>query len=301
MMTVATSASPRTGFIWLASYPKSGNTWFRALLTAYDSKVADVDINRLGARHGAREQLFERYMACDGSLLTEQETFIARREIYLHLAGTNASTTPQKVHDANLPLANGALLFPAEATAAVVHLVRHPFDVAVSYAYHLGLAPDFDRCIDNMCNPEFKVDGLRHVQMPQVQSDWSTHTLSWLDMPGVRRITLRYEDMLADSEGSFTRALRVMFPAVEPDPVRVRAAVEATKFDKLQAQEAASSFRERSAKSEAFFRSGTSGNWQEHLTAAQCARLAEALAPAMQRLGYAADGSVGSWAGSESG
>lgn len=282
------------GFIWLASYPKSGNTWFRALLTAYEDSDGGVDINRLDGRHAARERLFERYLACDGALLTIEETFIARRTIYLHLAPHETAHAPQKVHDANLPLAGGQLLFPPEATAATIHVVRHPFDVAVSYAYHLGLAPDFDRCIDNMCDPDFRVDGLVFAQMPQIQSDWSSHTMSWLAMPG-RRLTLRYEDMLADGESALTRALRVMYPGAEPDPARVARAVEATSFGKLKAQETAGSFRERPPKSESFFRSGKAGDWQNHLTPAQCARLAETLAPAMQRMGYGPDGSVEPW------
>ena len=160
-----TTPEPKKGFVWLASYPKSGNTWFRALLTAYQDTDSAVNINRLAARHAARERIFERYMACDGSLLTIDETFVARRAIYLFLASGGASREPQKVHDANLPLANGELLFPPEATAALIHVVRHPFDVAVSYAYHLGLAPDFDRCIDHLCNPDFRVDGLSYAQM----------------------------------------------------------------------------------------------------------------------------------------
>jgi aryl sulfotransferase len=290
-----TEPTAKKGFIWLASYPKSGNTWFRALLTAYEDLDGAVNINSLAARHAARERLFERYLACEGSLLTIDETFVVRRELYLFLAGGTTSNEPQKVHDANLALANGKLLFPPEVTTAVIHLVRHPFDVAVSYAFHLGLAPDFDRCIDHMCNPDFRVDGLTYAQMPQVQSDWSSHAISWLDMPDVRRVTLRYEDMLDDAETALTRALRAMDPSVEPDPDRVQRAVAATSFGKLKAQETATSFKERPKKSEAFFRSGTSGDWKNHLTPAQCARLSEVLAPAMQRLGYHPDGSVGPW------
>jgi hypothetical protein len=78
----------------------------------------------------------------------------------------------------------------------------------------------------------------------------------------------------------------------------VHRAVAATSFDKLQAQETASSFKERSKRAESFFRSGTAGDWQNHLTPAQCARLSEVLAPAMQRVGYHPDGSVGPWADS---
>lgn len=60
-------------------------------------------------------------------------------------------------------------------------------------------------------------------------------------------------------------------------------------------RQSATSFRERPPKSASFFRSGTSGDWQNHLTPAQCARLAKTLAPAMQRMGYGPDGSVGPW------
>ena len=54
-MTTTSTKRDRAGFIWLASYPKSGNTWFRALLTAYEDSDGDVDINRLDGRHAARD------------------------------------------------------------------------------------------------------------------------------------------------------------------------------------------------------------------------------------------------------
>ncbi|MEJ2083836.1 MAG: sulfotransferase, partial [Acidobacteriota bacterium] len=38
-----------TGIVWLASYPKSGNTWLRAFLMNFlDPGKRPVDINQLG-------------------------------------------------------------------------------------------------------------------------------------------------------------------------------------------------------------------------------------------------------------
>jgi aryl sulfotransferase len=290
-MTNLPHASANAGLIWLASYPKSGNTWFRALFGAYSDAEGAVDINKLPKGHAADHKSFEREMGFDGNLMSDDEARIARRTLYLHRRRTMTKAETAKVHDANLPLGDGGLLFPADATAAVVHIVRHPFDVAVSAAFHFGWAPDFGRAVTAMCDIAHKIAGSRQHQFPQILSDWGTHTLSWLDMPGVRRITLRYEDMLADTADALGRALPVMFPEIALDQSKLRKAAEASGFDRLRAQETETSFRERPTKMTSFFRSGRAGGWRDHLTSDHCATLVEHLDPVMARLGYLADGS----------
>jgi hypothetical protein len=289
-MTEESDPSRHRGLIWLASYPKSGNTWFRALMGAYEDPEGEVDINKLPRGHAAGIRFLEPYLGFDGSLMSEDEAREARQAVYRHVARKEREE-PIKVHDANLPLPNGGLLFPSEATAAVVHIVRHPFDVAVSVAYHFGWAPDFGRAVKSMCDPAHKIGATAQNQFAQILSDWGSHSLSWIDMPNTRRITLRYEDMLEDTADALTRALRVMYPWAEPDQKRVRQAVEATAFERLKEQESEASFKERPAKMESFFRSGKSGGWAEHLTPEHCAALVQHLAPAMGRLGYLPDGS----------
>jgi aryl sulfotransferase len=290
-MTHPSDPTQGRGLIWLASYPKSGNTWFRAMIGAYDDAESAVNINKLPKGHAAGLKFLEPHLGFDGSLMSEDEAREARPIVYLHVAGTDRDG-PIKVHDANLPVSDGGLLFPSAATAAVVHIVRHPFDVAVSVAYHFGWAPDFGRSVTTMCDSAYKIGASAQNQFAQVLSDWGTHTLSWMDMPDVRRITLRYEDMLENAADALTRALRVMYPAVEPDHPKVLKAVEATGFERLKEQETKTSFKERPKKMESFFRSGKSGGWREHLTAEDCAMLVECLGPVMERLGYLPDGTT---------
>lgn len=277
--------------IWLASYPKSGNTWFRAMIGAHDDSEGAVDINKLPNGLVAGFRLLEPHLGFDGSLMSEDELRVARSAIYLHLASTDTKG-PIKVHDANLQVSNGELLFPSAATAAVVHIVRHPFDVAVSFAYHNGWAPAFGESVKAMCNSANRIGASTQTRFAQTLSDWGQHTLSWMNMPDVRRITLRYEDMLDDTADAMTRALRVMYPTVEPDQAKILRAIESTDFERLKEQEKTFSFRERPEKMESFFRSGKSGSWREHLTPEDCAALVACLGPVMEVLGYLPDGST---------
>jgi hypothetical protein len=64
--------------------------------------------------------------------------------------------------------------------------------------------------------------------------------------------------------------------------------VEASRFDKLRAQETVRSFRETpsTSSSGAFFRKGKILQWLKELTPAQAYRLADNCAEVMERLGY---------------
>lgn len=71
-MIRAAPAAGRT-IIWLASYPKSGNTWLRALLTAYLAPDQPLD---LAALTGAPVQL-DRQALDDACGIASAETSLA--------------------------------------------------------------------------------------------------------------------------------------------------------------------------------------------------------------------------------
>ena len=73
-----------TRTIWLASYPKSGNTWFRMLIANLSATEKPVDINRLTERSGiasAREP-FDYLTLIDSGLLTHDEADRLRPRVY---------------------------------------------------------------------------------------------------------------------------------------------------------------------------------------------------------------------------
>ncbi|MFX4369970.1 hypothetical protein ABTA37_19770, partial [Acinetobacter baumannii] len=87
-----------------------------------------------------------------------------------------------KVHDAWLPTAAGEPLFPPEATAGVVCIVRDPRDVAVSLAHHLAVP--IDAAIAMMADPDAQLARVERglpLQLRQRLSTWSGHVEGWLD------------------------------------------------------------------------------------------------------------------------
>jgi len=274
--------------LWLASYPKSGNTWTRAFLTAYlgDEDQA-VDINDLeGGPIASSRWIFDQAVGIEASCLLPEEVENLRPAVYRILARDHRRTLFVKTHDAWTLTPASEPLFPADVTRGAVYIVRNPLDVAVSAAHHFGVTLD---AAVAMLGDETHVlsrpaQGIGD-QLPQRLRSWSGHVRSWLDESGLPVYLLRYEEMLADPVAAFGDLVR--FAGLDYNPARVLAAVAACSFDSLQRQEDAAGFRERSAQATApFFRSGRAGGWRAALTPAQVDALLAAHAATMARCGY---------------
>jgi aryl sulfotransferase len=273
---------------WLASYPKSGNTWMRLLLSNYYSdKEEPHDINKPGVSDGIASSrwLFDSHMGLSSADLTDDEAMAMMPGLFREL--TRASTRKHwiKVHDAQARLADGEWMFPPDATGGIIYIIRNPLDVAVSRAFHDGHG-DMDKAVAMLCNVEASISGGPKSQLRQVMGDWSHHVRSWVDQDDIPVIVVRYEDMLADTAGELRRVL-AFARADEPiDETRIARAVTHTAFETLQAAEARDGFREVTQKQERFFRSGKSGDWKSHLTADHVATLCACHAEVMARFGF---------------
>ena len=93
------------GIIWLASYPKSGNTWFRVFLTNLRGEEGGpADINKLRSTPIASARgIFDDEAGVEASDLTPDEIDRLRPEIYMHLHKQAEETLFMKVHDACKP------------------------------------------------------------------------------------------------------------------------------------------------------------------------------------------------------
>jgi hypothetical protein len=284
------SAQIPGGIFWIASYPKSGNTWFRVFLKNYLSQAqAPVSINALeGLPIGSGRGLLEQALLEDSTDFTDEEIAALRPDIYACLA-----QKPQpmylKTHDAWTITPQGQPLHSQRATRGAVYLVRNPLDVLPSLARHLGVL--VDEALDHLCNPTYSIGGDAkkgparwRPQVRQVLLDWSGHVNSWLDAPGLNCTVLRYEDLLDDPIEHFGRALRGLGLVIEPQ--RLEAAIRFSRFEELAAQEAAQGFRERPKKSQRFFHSGAVGAGRHALSPTQVQRVCAAHGATMKRLAY---------------
>ena len=306
--------------VWLASYPKSGNTWLRAVLTNYlrdDGEPASINA-LVGGPVASDRETFSEIVGLDSSDLTPEEILrhrplfhelLARELAELPAGGYKRPTqsagapsrerTPAfvKVHDAYLHTRNGAALFPKVATSAVVYLVRNPLDVAVSYAHHRQKSiDDTMQWMNEPAAAEAEVAGGIFTLLPQLLTTWSGHVASWLDQEELPVHVARYEDLLADPMAGFGAILRFAGldregthpeePGRPSATERLARAIGQAAFSRLRPQEEDAGFSEKQPTAPSFFRAGVAGSWRTALAPRQVQALVDAHGPVMARLGY---------------
>lgn len=274
------------GIYWLASYPKSGNTWFRSFLSNLQANAdKPVSINELntGAIASSRDWLDE-VLGFDTAELDPDELERLRPTVYRW-----SLRTPQieyhKIHDAYTQTSDDEPIVSREATLGAIYILRNPLDVAQSYANHSGCS--IDHAIEQMGDQNYAWCRSRKSLTSQVRQkllSWSAHVLSWVEAPGLNCHVIRYEDMLARPVETFSRAVR--FLQLPDDPTQIQKAIRFSDFKVLSEQEKREGFSERSPKMTRFFHQGKSGSWRNTLSDAQVKRIIADHGPVMHRFGY---------------
>jgi hypothetical protein len=269
--------------IWLASYPKSGNTWLRAFLHNYlRNPEKPYDINRLLDFTATENDagLYKAYDPRPASQFSFADVQRMRPLLHRDLTESFPGSVFVKTHNAALAV-EGVPLQTPDVTAGSIYIVRDPRDIAISYASHLGVP--IDRVIRLMGDPAATVGG-DDAHVFERLGSWSLHIQSWAGRRDPRCLLLRYEDMQIDPLRSFGRV--VAFLGTTPDPDRLAQAIRFSAFDQLRDQEQSNGFIERPAQSQQFFRSGRSGQWRDLLTPAQRAQIEADHGVEMERCGY---------------
>ncbi|HFD11890.1 MAG TPA: sulfotransferase domain-containing protein [Crenotrichaceae bacterium] len=275
------------GIFWLASYPKSGNTWMRLFIANLNGEEEEaVDINELytGSIASGRGWIDD-VLGFDIGALSHDEIDQLRPDVYRWSAEQAESLEYHKIHDAYTTLADGRQLIPANATYGVLYLLRNPLDVAISFAHHSNCS--IDKAIDNMSNPQFAFCGgtkRLNNQLRQWLLSWSDHVISWVDAAQINRLVVRYEDMVNHPMTTFSKVAG--FLELATDENSITQALEHCTIKKLQEQEQEKGFKEKMATSANFFRKGKVGDWQETLSETQIQRIVTDHCQVMQRFGY---------------
>jgi hypothetical protein len=273
---------------WLASYPKSGNTWVRIFLTNYlGEEEQPADINHLkGGPIASDREVFDRWAGVEASDLTFDEIADLRPHVYQQMALHIEHPLYLKVHDACVRNSEGDLLFPPDVTGGVLYLIRNPLDVAVSYAHHGGRP--LEKAVEGMCEPNgymFENPERLSPQLPQRLLSWGGHVRSWVDESGMPVTVIRYEDMLAYTEESFERIVHAL--KLDLDHERFVKAIKFSSFHGSQDQERQGGFKEKTMRADTlFFRQGRAGNWRSELPEELANRIMVTQRDVMRRFGY---------------
>jgi hypothetical protein len=275
---------PRKSIVWLASYPKSGNTWVRTFLANYlfDRKTP-MPINEVH-RLGLGDSVEKMYRVAAGNapfdITDYRQSLALRGKVLKGIVNNDADINFVKTHNRRAK-AFGVELIPAALTRSAIYILRNPLDMVLSYARQFGQAPEFTAVA--IGREDHSTAGAKGTTA-QYLGNWSGHVKSWTRCNLFPVLVMRYEDMLDDPETAFTHILKHI--GVPPDPERVACAVRFSSFDELRKQEDKTGFIERSPNSERFFHSGKIGQWREELPLEAIERVRVDHAMMMREYGY---------------
>ena len=255
--------------IWLASFPKSGNTWTRSFLANYfqpPGKTLDINNLRYFTTADVRQDFFDRANGATFRGKTMEDWIKVRPKALRLIAASNSGHHFVKTHCQAIKIDGQDLIMP-EITAAAIYLMRNPFDVALSYARHLVV--DIDAAIDRMSDRN--AIQASEGGILDVVGRWDDHIQTWTTAHGLPMHVMRYEDMVADADKTFRSLFGFLQMPVQRD--QLLRALDAASFKSLQKQERQKGFRERPRDMKQFFARGTAGGWRQDLTAVQVARI----------------------------
>lgn len=271
------------GLIWLASYPKSGNTWMRSFLHNLLRNAREpVDINEIDdfCVGESAAGWYGRHLSKPLEEMELAEIARLRPQVQRDFTQVFPDSVFVKTHNF-LGEWHGVPLHNMDVTAGAIYVLRNPLDVVISMTHHFGI--DTDQAIFRMGNEGALTEpGATHV--PEFHSSWSSHVKSWTAQPNPRLFVVRYEDLLAKPRKHFKQV--TAFLGLKPSRERLERAIRNSSFKALKAQEQKTGFKEKSEYAKAFFREGRTEQWREKLTPDQVRAIVDRHREQMDRFGY---------------
>jgi hypothetical protein len=286
-MIVADAENPK-GLVWIASYPRSGNTWVRIFLhhlirikRGRPAGENEIDLIADTAPSIAGQvEMFARHMGKPVVQASMQDIVFARPKVAAEMAERAGGVQAVKTHSVMGRVFDTPLI-PLGVSVGAVYVVRNPLDVAVSLADYM--ARPIDATITSL-GAHLNASTTTDLLVAEIWGSWSENVRSWTtNTPPVIKV-VRYEDLIENPVAGFGAIAEHM--RIGASPAEIEEAVHLSSFGVLTKRERASGFVDRPEWIERFFRVGRVGQWRDQLTPAQVERITADHHEQMARFGY---------------
>ncbi len=217
--------------IWLASYPKSGNTWVRAFISAYYYSLnGEFDFSLLNKikQYPDKEffnKEFDSVEDVSREWMSSQKKIIQSKTIKFF-----------KTHSC-LGDYNDRPFTTSETTLGGIYIVRDPRNIFTSIKNHFSMSDEeaFKMLTDKnrgLISDEGIFSSYTFI------SSWSNHYISWIKNNKFRRLIIKYEDLINNTYETFrdiavfSNTLLNITDGVNKE--KLKSAIETTNFKKLK-------------------------------------------------------------------
>ncbi len=258
--------------IWIASYPKSGNTWLRALLASYYftnegsfslSLLDKIDAFPSDKFFKEYNDQFSKVEDTSKYWLKEQEKINKKNKI-----------TFLKTHSAICKI-NGNSFTNKENSIGAIYIVRDPRNVitSISNHYQISIEDAFQFMKDEKRGIINKKDG-RYLGFQAVWS-WSINQKTWVKNNLFPVLVIKYEDLLKETYNTFRKVIEFINKISNSSKTFNKSigknSIKNTSFEKLQRMENDHGFAEAMNKKGTnkkikFFNLGQKNNYKNLLS-----------------------------------
>ena len=249
--------------LWIASYPKSGNTWIRSLISAYlYSDNGDFNFNLL---HKVPRFVQNKYFS-PITKLDELKKDPLKISEYWKSAQLRINLDNKikffKTHNACVSYKNSWFTDKTN-TIGYIYVVRDPRAVACSLAAHANLS--LEQSTNDLLN-ENQIGFNGPYKLAELPGSWKINYLSWKKKKFFDGIVVKYEDLIDDTEKEFKKVLIFLkkFIDISLDEKKILKSINSCNFSKLSEMEDRNGFDE--AQNNKFFRLGKKDSWKNTLS-----------------------------------
>ena len=282
-------------FIWLASYPKSGNTLVRSMLAAYffsKDGIYHFDLIKnikqfpnailfesLGLNIKNEKELIKNYVKA-------QEFINKKNEIQF-----------LKTHS-HLFNIDGNIFTDLNNSLGAIHIVRDPRNIVSSLATFLNISTtkSADYLINGLQLGGNKNSNKKNEIIVTYSGIWNGNFDSWkLFKTSGKYLLIKYEDLISNKEESLRKILKFIYKLknikFEIDENKLKNVIESTTFENMKNLEKEKGFTEGNTNKEilekiAFFNLGPKNDWKKLLDAELRKKIEKAFKKEMEELGY---------------
>ena len=282
-------------FIWLASYPKSGNTLVRSMLAAYffsKDGIYHFDLIKnikqfpnailfesLGLNIKNEKELIKNYVKA-------QEFINKKNEIQF-----------LKTHS-HLFNIDGNIFTDLNNSLGAIYIVRDPRNIVSSLATFLNISTtkSADYLINGLQLGGNKNSNKKNEIIVTYSGIWNSNFDSWKSFKtSGKYLLIKYEDLISNKEESLRKILKFIYKLKniksEIDENKLKNVIESTNFENMKNLEKEKGFTEAKTNKEtlekiAFFNLGPKNDWKKLLDAELKKKIEKAFKKEMEELGY---------------
>ena len=276
--------------VWLASYPKSGNTLLRSILSSYFfSNNGEFKFENL--YQISQFPLLKHFISIgvdindDKSIFKNSinaQNFINKEKGKIKFFKTHSSFS--KIDDYNFT--------DLQNTLGVIYIVRDPRNVVNSLAHHYNFS--VDEAIDTMIDAK-KFMSRTDKNAEVFAGSWNFNYNSWKNLEKHKKYFLiKYEDLIANKKSIILRVFKFLNSLgmkLDIDMVKLNKVIKTTEFEEMKTKEEKETFTEamideKTGKRKIFFNLGPKNDWRKNLDKKNKEKIEKAFSKEMEELGY---------------